>query len=126
MAGLRVRDSPFFRPPFGARNDRIDQIAADQGHPTIAMWNGTLDDSRVLTPDQLIAAARKWFAGQAIVVGDANRPTVTTLYGDRVELIPGCVPRPSPEGCGRALRGRGRGRRSGWAGVDASRAAWRW
>lgn len=73
-----VRDSPFFRPPFGARNDRIDQIAADQGHPTIAMWNGTLDDSRVLTPDQLIAAARRWFAGQAIVVGDANRPTVTT------------------------------------------------
>ena len=43
-----VRDSPFFRPPFGARDERTDRIAADVGHPTIAMWNGTLGDSRVL------------------------------------------------------------------------------
>lgn len=82
-----VRDSPFFRPPFGARDDRTDRIAADVGHPTIAMWNGTLDDSRVLTPDELMAAARKWFAEQAIIVGHANQPTVTTVYGDLVELI---------------------------------------
>jgi hypothetical protein len=51
------------------------------------MWNGTLDDSRVLTPDELMAAARKWFAAQTIIVGHANHPTVTTLYGDLVELI---------------------------------------
>ena len=44
-----VADSPFLRPPFGAHDERIDRIAADLGHPTIAMWNGTLDDSRVLT-----------------------------------------------------------------------------
>jgi peptidoglycan/xylan/chitin deacetylase (PgdA/CDA1 family) len=82
-----VRDSPFFRPPFGARDDRIDRIAADQGHPTIAMWNGTLDDSRVLTGTELMAAAQEWFTAQTIVVGHANHATVTTLYGDLVELI---------------------------------------
>jgi peptidoglycan/xylan/chitin deacetylase (PgdA/CDA1 family) len=82
-----VRDSPFFRPPFGARDERTDRIAADVGHPTIAMWNGTLDDSRVLTPAELMAAARKWFAEQTIIVGHANHPTVTTLYDDLVELI---------------------------------------
>jgi peptidoglycan/xylan/chitin deacetylase (PgdA/CDA1 family) len=82
-----VRDSPFFRPPFGARDERTDRIAADVGHPTIAMWNGTLEDSRVLTPAELMAAARKWFAAQTIIVGHANHPTVTTLYGDFVELI---------------------------------------
>jgi peptidoglycan/xylan/chitin deacetylase (PgdA/CDA1 family) len=82
-----VRDSPFFRPPFGARDERIDRIAADLGHPTIAMWNGTLDDSRVLTADELVAAAREWFAAQAIVVGHANRPTVTTVYGELLDLI---------------------------------------
>ena len=82
-----VRDSPFFRPPFGARDDRTDRIAADEGHPTIAMWNGTLEDSRVLTPDELMAAARKWFAAQTIIVGHANHPTVTTVYGELVELI---------------------------------------
>jgi peptidoglycan/xylan/chitin deacetylase (PgdA/CDA1 family) len=82
-----VRDSPFFRPPFGARDERIDRIAADQGHPTIAMWNGTLDDSRVLTGAELMAAAQEWFTAQTIVVGHANHATVTTLYGDLVELI---------------------------------------
>jgi peptidoglycan/xylan/chitin deacetylase (PgdA/CDA1 family) len=82
-----VTDSPFFRPPFGARDERTDRIAADVGHPTIAMWNGTLGDSRVLGPDELLASAREWFAGQAIVVGHANHPTVTTVYGELLELI---------------------------------------
>jgi peptidoglycan/xylan/chitin deacetylase (PgdA/CDA1 family) len=82
-----VRDSPFFRPPFGARNERIDRIAADQGHPTVVMWDGTLDDSRVLTAEELMAAAQKWFTAQRIVVGHANHATVTTVYGDLLALI---------------------------------------
>jgi peptidoglycan/xylan/chitin deacetylase (PgdA/CDA1 family) len=82
-----VRDSPFLRPPYGARNERIDRIAADLGHPTVVMWNGTLDDSRVLSAEELLAAAREWFTAQTIVVGHANHPTVTTLYGDLLSLI---------------------------------------
>jgi peptidoglycan/xylan/chitin deacetylase (PgdA/CDA1 family) len=82
-----VRDSPFFRPPYGARDERIDRISADQGHPTVVMWDGTLEDHRVLTPAQLMDAARRWFAAQRIVVGHANHATVTTLYGELLELI---------------------------------------
>ena len=82
-----VRDSPFFRPPFGAHDERTDRVAADVGHPTIAMWNGTLGDSKVLTPAELMDAARQWFAAQAVIVGHANHPTVTTLYGDLLDLI---------------------------------------
>jgi peptidoglycan/xylan/chitin deacetylase (PgdA/CDA1 family) len=82
-----VRDSPFFRPPFGAHDERTDRIAADVGHPTVAMWNGTLGDSRVISATELLAAAREWFAAQAIIVGHANHPTVTGVYDDLVELI---------------------------------------
>ena len=82
-----VTDSPFFRPPFGARDERIDRIAADVGHPTVAMWNGTLGDSRVLGPDELLASAREWFVEQSIVVGHANHPAVTTVYGELLDLI---------------------------------------
>jgi peptidoglycan/xylan/chitin deacetylase (PgdA/CDA1 family) len=82
-----VRDSPFFRPPFGARDERTDRISADEGHPTVVMWNGTLEDSRVLTPAELVAAARTWFAAQTIIVGHANHPTVTTVYGELLDLI---------------------------------------
>jgi peptidoglycan/xylan/chitin deacetylase (PgdA/CDA1 family) len=82
-----VRDSPFLRPPYGARNERIDRIAADLGHPTIAMWNGTLEDSRVLTAEEVLAAARQWFTAGRIVVGHANHPAVTTVYGDLLAII---------------------------------------
>ena len=82
-----VRDTPFFRPPFGAHTARTDRIAVDLGHPTIAMWNGTLDDSRVITGDELMAAARRWFTAQTIVVGHANHPTVTTVFDDLLALL---------------------------------------
>jgi peptidoglycan/xylan/chitin deacetylase (PgdA/CDA1 family) len=82
-----VRDTPFLRPPYGARDERIDHIAADLGHSTIAMWNGTLDDSRLLTAEELLAAARRWFSARTIVVGHANHLTVTTVYGDLLALL---------------------------------------
>ncbi|WP_255707720.1 polysaccharide deacetylase family protein [Blastococcus sp. KM273128] len=79
--------TPFFRPPFGARDERTDRIAADLGHPTIALWNGTFEDNRVLTGEELLAAARRWFSARTIVVGHANHPTVTAVYGQLLELI---------------------------------------
>jgi peptidoglycan/xylan/chitin deacetylase (PgdA/CDA1 family) len=82
-----VHDTPFFRPPYGARDERIDRIAADLGHPTIALWNGTLGDSRVVSGAELMAAARQWFTAQTIVVGHANHAPVTTMYGDLLDLI---------------------------------------
>jgi hypothetical protein len=51
------------------------------------MWNGTLEDHRVLSPADLMTAARKWFTAQTIVVGHANHPTVTTVYGELLDLI---------------------------------------
>jgi peptidoglycan/xylan/chitin deacetylase (PgdA/CDA1 family) len=82
-----VGDSPFFRPPFGARDERIDRISADQGHPTVVMWNGTMDDARVITGEELMAAAREWFHPQSIIVGHANQPTVTTVYDELLALL---------------------------------------
>jgi hypothetical protein len=51
------------------------------------MWDGTLEDFRVLTAGELMAAAREWFAAQRIIIGHANHPTVTTVYGDLLGLI---------------------------------------
>jgi peptidoglycan/xylan/chitin deacetylase (PgdA/CDA1 family) len=84
---LGVPDTPFFRPPYGAHDDRVDRIAADLGHPTVVLWNGTLGDSRVLEAAQLLAAARRWFTDQRIVLSHANHPAVTTLYGDLLALL---------------------------------------
>jgi len=79
--------TPFMRPPFGSHDDRVDRISADLGHPTIVMWNGTLEDNRLLTPAELMAAAREWFTAQAVIVGHVNQPTITTVYAELLELI---------------------------------------
>jgi hypothetical protein len=34
-----------------------------------------------------MAAARKWFAAQRIIVGHANHSTVTTVYAELLDLI---------------------------------------
>jgi peptidoglycan/xylan/chitin deacetylase (PgdA/CDA1 family) len=84
-----VRSSPFLRPPYGAHTDRVDRIAADLGHPTIALWNGTLGDDTLLTAGQLLAFAQQWFLAQHIVIGHANHPAVTQIYPQLMELLEG-------------------------------------
>jgi peptidoglycan/xylan/chitin deacetylase (PgdA/CDA1 family) len=86
-ATFGVSDTPFFRPPYGAHDARVDRIAADLGHPTVTLWNGTLGDSRLLTGAQLLTAARQWFTAQRIVVGHANHTPVTTVYGDLLAIL---------------------------------------
>jgi peptidoglycan/xylan/chitin deacetylase (PgdA/CDA1 family) len=82
-----VSSAPFLRPPFGSHDDRVDRIAADLGHPTIALWNGTLGDHRVISPQELLGYAQQWFLAQTIVVGHANHPAVTKVMDDLVRLI---------------------------------------
>ncbi|MGY1623221.1 polysaccharide deacetylase family protein [Geodermatophilus sp. SYSU D00965] len=82
-----AQDTPFFRPPFGSHDERVDRISAMVGHPTVVLWNGTFEDNRLLSAEELMAAARKWFAAQSIIVGHANQPTITEVYEDLLELI---------------------------------------
>ena len=86
-----VADSPFLRPPFGARDERIDRIAADLGHPTVACGTARSDDSRVLTRR---GAARR-------------RPAVVHRADDRGR------PRQPPDGHHRLRRPAGAHRASG-------------
>ncbi|MGY1631682.1 polysaccharide deacetylase family protein [Geodermatophilus sp. SYSU D01186] len=79
--------TPFLRPPYGAHDERTDRIAAEAGHPTVVLWDGTLEDNRLVTPDELVAAADRWFTAQSIVVGHANRPAVTAVYDRLLALL---------------------------------------
>jgi len=82
-----VENTPFLRPPYGVHNERTDRIAADLGHPTIALWNGTLEDGRVIDGHGLVQAAKRWFRLQTIVVGHANHPTVTTVFDELLAIL---------------------------------------
>lgn len=82
-----VTGKPFLRPPFGAHSTSSDALAAGLGYTAITMWYGSFGDSGLLTADVLLGEARRWLNAQAVVLGHANYPTVTTLYGQLVDLL---------------------------------------
>ena len=78
---------PYFRPPFGFHTARSDRVLADLGYTTETLWYGSFGDSGLLTEDQLMTLARQWLLPQHIVIGHANFPTVTRLFGQLTDLI---------------------------------------
>ncbi|MFI1915629.1 polysaccharide deacetylase family protein [Nocardia sp. NPDC020380] len=80
--------TPYYRPPFGYHNGAVDSVAADCGYTVPTMWYGTLNDTNKTIDDgMLMDAAQQWFRAQAIVIGHANRPTVTHLYDQFTDLL---------------------------------------
>jgi peptidoglycan/xylan/chitin deacetylase (PgdA/CDA1 family) len=82
-----VDATPYFRPPFGNHDSRVDSVAASLGYTTPVMWHGTLSDAGQITPDQLRDFANKWIGDKRIVIGHANFPAVTECFGYIKDLI---------------------------------------
>jgi peptidoglycan-N-acetylglucosamine deacetylase len=79
--------APYFRPPYGIHTPDTDRMAADLGYTTITLWSSTIGDSVPENEASLVAAARRSFAPQQIVLAHANLPTITQCYDQIAELI---------------------------------------
>jgi peptidoglycan-N-acetylglucosamine deacetylase len=83
-----VSGRPFLRPPYGDYNDHTRQIAADHGYWVTTMWYGSLGDSEsTVTEAEVLSNARQWLNAQSIVIGHANLPTITKVYGQLADII---------------------------------------
>jgi peptidoglycan/xylan/chitin deacetylase (PgdA/CDA1 family) len=78
---------PYFRPPYGFRNARVDRLAASIGYTSPVLWYGSLSDSARITPEQVVAFATQWFLPGHIVIGHANFPSVTTVFSQLSAII---------------------------------------
>ena len=78
---------PFFRPPFGYHDARVDAAAASIGYTSPVLWYGSLSDSGLITPEQVVQFATEWFLPQHIVIGHANYSPVTTVFDQLTALI---------------------------------------
>jgi peptidoglycan/xylan/chitin deacetylase (PgdA/CDA1 family) len=78
---------PYFRPPYGRHNSTVDRVAADLGYTAIMLWLGSLSDSTVVKEDFIVQMARRYFTGQAVVIGHLNHPPVTHVYEQLRDLI---------------------------------------
>jgi len=82
-----VTGKPFVRPPYGDRNSRVDAVAASLGYTSMTTWYGTLGDSGLITEAVLLDLAKKWIRPHAVLLGHANHPPVTHLYGPIIDII---------------------------------------
>jgi peptidoglycan/xylan/chitin deacetylase (PgdA/CDA1 family) len=82
-----ITSRPWYRPPFGRHNKHSDGIAGELGFTNILMWNGSFGDAALLTPQVLMAQAVKYLKPGTIMLGHANHPTVTHLFGQIEGII---------------------------------------
>ncbi|WP_347957180.1 polysaccharide deacetylase family protein [Gordonia aichiensis] len=82
-----VDGAPYYRPPYGFHDARVDAVAADLGYTVPTLWYGSLSDSGLITEQYLLKCARQYFHAQAIVIGHANHPPVTHVYPQLAEII---------------------------------------
>ena len=81
---------PVFRPPYGAYDAGLLELARTEGFPTVLPWDtSAADTSRQATPAQLVAAAMRGTNGSVLLAHDGPAltplilPTVIALYRDR-------------------------------------------
>ncbi|MBM7503055.1 polysaccharide deacetylase family protein [Agromyces aurantiacus] len=77
---------PYFRPPYGVHDARVDAAAAAIGYTVPTLWYGSLGDSGELADQQIVDLATEWFGAGRIVIGHLNHEPVTRVF-DRLEAI---------------------------------------
>jgi peptidoglycan-N-acetylglucosamine deacetylase len=83
--GITAR--PWWRPPYGAYDDRTNELAASIGYTNVLMWNGSYGDSTLLRPRVLMSLARRYLRPGVVMLGHANYPTVTHLFPRIADII---------------------------------------
>jgi peptidoglycan-N-acetylglucosamine deacetylase len=83
--GITAR--PWWRPPFGAYDDRTNELAAAIGYTNVLMWNGSYGDSTPIRPREILRLARQYSHPGVIMLGHANHPEVTHIFPQLAEII---------------------------------------
>lgn len=77
---------PYFRPPYGYHDDRVDAVAANLGYTVPTLWYGSLSDSGLITEQQIIDLANQWFLPQHVIIGHLNFEPVTAVF-DQLQAV---------------------------------------
>ncbi|GAA2031010.1 polysaccharide deacetylase family protein [Agromyces tropicus] len=78
---------PYFRPPYGIHDARVDAAAAAIGYTVPTLWYGSLGDSDLLTQQQILDLADEWFGAGRIVIGHLNHDPVTHVFPRLEQLL---------------------------------------
>ena len=81
-----VSGHPYYRPPFGAYDDRVMRVASNEGYSTPVLWYGTFGDAGRIPPGRVRQLAKRWLQREHIVIGHANFPPVVQVL-DYIESV---------------------------------------
>jgi hypothetical protein len=65
----------------------VEEVAAGLGFTHILMWNGTLGDATVITPQELLGLAHRYLTNGRVVLGHMNHTTVLELFPQLQAMI---------------------------------------
>jgi peptidoglycan/xylan/chitin deacetylase (PgdA/CDA1 family) len=77
---------PYFRPPYGAHDARVDAAAAAIGYTVPTRWYGDLGPPAA-SEGEILAAATEWFTPGRIVIGHLNHDPATRVFGQLADLL---------------------------------------
>jgi peptidoglycan/xylan/chitin deacetylase (PgdA/CDA1 family) len=75
-----VDSRPYFRPPYGAYNNRVREVAADLGYTKLMMWSGTLGDSGHISLAREYTFGRRYMNNGTVLLGHANNMNADKLF----------------------------------------------
>jgi peptidoglycan-N-acetylglucosamine deacetylase len=82
--GITAR--PWWRPPYGAHDERTDELAASLGYTKVLMWNGSYGNSTPIKPAEILNLARQYLQPGVIMLGHANYPEVISIFSQLAEI----------------------------------------
>jgi peptidoglycan/xylan/chitin deacetylase (PgdA/CDA1 family) len=72
-----VDPRPFYRPPYGAHDARVNAVADRLGYTVPVLWSASLEDPSPVSADRIVARAEDAFRRGAIVLSHANHAGTT-------------------------------------------------
>lgn len=82
-----VTGRPWFRPPYGYYNERVNDLAGTLGYTNILMWDGSFGDSTVISPQQLMGLANQYLTPGTIMLGHLNHDVIFPLWPQIQQII---------------------------------------
>lgn len=80
-----VSSKPFYRPPYGAHNSRVGQVAAAAGYPEVLMWNGNTEDWRKPDDQQYMKNFREGLKPGGIMLAHGNHMQTARLLPQMIQ-----------------------------------------
>jgi peptidoglycan/xylan/chitin deacetylase (PgdA/CDA1 family) len=82
-----VQAMPYFRPPYGNIDSRVESIAADLGYTSPIMWSGSLGDNARQRRQSMIQLGRQYLQDGNILLDHFNVRTPKPVFDELYNLL---------------------------------------